>query len=169
MATQFAQYSATLEDDKGERTSVAAYLQYDDATATLSSLMSALAGITTNLDAITDAKVIKHSLALTSALPGGVKASAVADCDNEETGLFSFVSDSPNSAAYAVDVPAIKSTLLDGKNIIVSSGAGQTFVNMITSPSGTLVWTDNTFSNLLPTLRTAQKTFRKHRRAAKRV
>jgi hypothetical protein len=169
MATKYAIISAKLVDAVGVVKAYEEYVSYDDATATLATLTTAVNSRITALDAVTDAQILAVSLKLSIDVVGGAKAAPVANSDVEETGLFTFITSAPGGKAYSQDVPAIKPALLNGRTIITSSGAGQSYYTTLTGTGGTLRNTDNKWAYTLDSLRTAQKTFRKSRRALKRA
>jgi hypothetical protein len=98
-------------------------------------------------------------------LPGGIKTSPVANCDNEETGLFTFDLLNPIGKAFSIDVPALKpSTLLSNQIDIdqADSDVAALISELLSSEF------NNLWSSQFDSVRAARKTFRKHRRAAAR-
>jgi hypothetical protein len=165
-----AVHSITLEDAKGERTSVPIYMVYDPATATLSAMLAYLATTLGKLDPITDAQIVSHRLSLEVTLPtSGIKTAPVTASDVEETGLFSFLTDGPVKRSFGQDIPAIPDGKVSGSNIIQSDTDIAAWTDRAALTGTTFRWTNSDFLAGLTTLRSGKKTFRKHRRAAKRA
>lgn len=171
MATAQAIVSIRVQDAVGVVKAYEEYVTYDDATATLASLLTAVQLRVTNLDNMTDGKVLSSTLRLFMALPGGIKADPVAGSDCEETGLVTFITSSPGSKVYSLDIPAISQDHLVGRTIDITTAAshGLLYVTTITSGAGTLRNTDNKWGATLDTAKSGQKTFRKLRAALKRA
>lgn len=170
MAIQQAIHQVTLQDAKGERTSIPIYMTYDDATATLSAMLAYLSVTLAKLDAITDAQIVSQSLNLKVSLPSsGIKTAPVTASDVEETGLFTFLTDAPIKRSFGEDVPAIPNSKVSGSNVIQADTDVAAWITRATASGGTFRYTNQDFLANLVSIRTAKKTFRKHRRAAKRV
>lgn len=105
MADIFAIHSMTVEDADGDRVAVPVYSKFPDST-TLSAIAAALSVEVDDLDAITEGKIIAQTLTLTFALPGTLKADAVANSDVELVGLLTFITDAPNGKAMSQAIPA---------------------------------------------------------------
>lgn len=165
-----ALHSITLQDAKGERTSVPIYMVYDPATATLSSMLAYLATTLGYLDPITDGQIVSHRLTLEVSLPtSGIKTAPVAASDVEETGLFTYLTDAPVKRAFGQDIPAIPDSKVSGSNIIQSDTDVTNWTGRASATGATFRWTNADYLAGLTTVRAAKKTFRKHRRAAKRA
>jgi hypothetical protein len=165
----YAVHTIVMQDAKGERTSIPIYMRYDSGVATLSSIAAFLSGNITTLDAITDGQIVASSLSLQYALPGGIKSAPVADCDVEETGLITYVTNSPTKRAFAEDIGAFAQDKFVGGKIDLAQTDVAAWVTRATGSGGTFEFTNQDFLALLATARSGVKTFRKHRRAAKRT
>ncbi|GJQ33882.1 MAG: hypothetical protein HBSAPP04_27210 [Ignavibacteriaceae bacterium] len=161
MALQPVLLSYTIEDDKGKRASCPVYGVFDDATATIASLLAYNSATVSELDAITEGKIISGSMTLYPTLPVGLKASPVANSDVEESGLLTFVT-SAYGKAYGQDVPAFIQTAFVDEAIDETDVAVAAWVSrMITS--GTIIHSNNFFQATLSSLRKGRKSFRKRR------
>lgn len=167
--TAYAVHTIVMQDAKGERTSIPIYMRYDPAVATLSSIAAFIAGNVTQLDAITDGQIVSSSLSLQYALPGGIKTAPVADCDVEETGLLTYLTDSPTKRSFAEDIGAFAQTKFVAGKINLADTDVAAWVSRATSTGGTFEFRNADFLAALATVRSGVKTFRKHRRAAKRT
>lgn len=170
MATQFAVASFRILDAVGVSKSWETYVSYDDATATLSSLAAAMSVLCSAVDDVSDGQVTAMGLRLMMTLPeSGIKTAPVAGSDIEETGLFTFLTSAPGGKAYGSDVPAIAQSILTGRSITVASGVGKTFCDLLVNNSATFRHRDNKLGATLDSIKSAQKTFRKSRRALKKA
>jgi hypothetical protein len=170
MATLQASIAVTIRDEPGERTAASAYFTFPD-TLTLAQTVTYLQTLISRVDAVTDGVVDRARLSLTVPLPGGIKTTPATGSDNEETGLFTFKLTDPGSKSWAFDVPAIAQAVLQASSpnrIDLTNTDVQNLVTYFTS-SGAGTPTNNVWSSTLSAIRTALKTFRKHRRQAKRV
>lgn len=168
MATQYAVHQVTLQDDKGERRSIPLYFTYDSAT-TLSAILAYLSVTLSYLNAITDAQIVSHSLTLNIALPGGLKAAPVADCDVEETGLITYLTDAPVKRSFGQDIPGFAQSKFVGGKIDLADADVVAWTGRFTATGTSLVGSNQDFLAGLASVRTGKKTFRKSRRAAQRV
>jgi hypothetical protein len=167
LATAKAVISGTFQDEKGERVSLPLYISVDD-TGTLASLVTLAKTVMGTAEAISDSELIRLRFIVETDLPAGIKSAPVVGSDNEETGLFTMSLVSPSTKSFGVDVPAIAQTVLDADNpnLIDLTNADVTdFVDNLTA--GALQ--NNLWSTALGEVRAAIKTFRSHRRAAKRT
>jgi len=171
MALAQSALSTTIEDEPGERQAMPIYLNIDD-TNTLADIQTAMGAIISLIDGVTDGKIVRARLVVNVTLPGGLKASPVTGSDNEETGLFTFDLTGAVGKAFAVDVPAVAQAILDPANmnrIDLTVAAAGDFAARLYAVNSDYQVTINTWSDVFEFIRTAVKTFRKHRRAAKRV
>lgn len=169
MATQHAVASFRMKDDAGVIKAFEEYVSYDDATATLVSIAAAMSAIAALLDPITDCQILSMNLRLVYDLPLGLKAAPVANSDVEETSLYTWLTDLPQARAYGQDIPAVPPAFLVGKNINQAQADVINWKNMMISAVGTLRHMDSRFAGHFTALKSAQKTFRKSRRALKRA
>jgi len=169
MATRQGRISLRIKDATKVSKAYTEYVTFDDATATLASIGAALNGVCAYVDPITDGQIMSVAFTLFHSLPSGLKGAPVAGSDVEETGLFSFNTPAPAGKGYSIDVPAIAQSILSGRSIIVDAGDGQTYVNDVTATGATFRDTDDKWAYTLDSVRSAQKTFRKSRRALKRA
>jgi hypothetical protein len=162
--------STTIRDEPGERSAVSLYFTFPD-TLTLAQVVTYLQTGITRIDAITDGVIDRAKFVVDVPLPGGIKPTPAPGSDNEETGLFTFQLSEIPSKSWAADVPAIAQAVLDASHpnrIDLTNGDVSNFVTYVVS-SGAGSPTNNLWSSLLSGVRTGLKTFRKHRRQAKRV
>lgn len=162
MSTQYLVHSVTVEDDKGARKSLPIYFTYDSA-ASLSSILAYCAVTLLDLDAIIDGQIVSQSITLNIALPSsGIKTAPVADCDNEETGLITYLTNAPVKRSFGQDIPAFKQSFFSGKEIIRGvANAVDDWTDRMLATGGTLVASNQDFLAALASVRSAKKTFRK--------
>jgi hypothetical protein len=167
MAIQKALASFSVIDDTGVAASIDIPFKFDDATATLANLTAWMSGLASAVDDVTEAQLLKSRMTLILTLPGGIKASPVAGSDVEETGLFTWnVSGSSN--AYGEDYAAFIQSAFVGKTINQADASVAALIAYLNVASNTIIGTDR-YQNALTTVKRAEKTFRKHRRALKRA
>ncbi len=170
MTVRQALVSATFEDEKGERVAAPFYFTTDDAN-TLANILSYAGTVAAQMEALSSSELLRVRIVLNAPLPGGIKTDPDAGSDNEETGLFTLALTSPSSKSFSVDIPAINPVVMDAThpNIIDQANAAViAFVTTLTT-AGTGTPTNNLWSSAITGVRSAIKTFRKHRRAAKRT
>jgi hypothetical protein len=169
MATQQLVHSVSLLDAKGERRSIPLYFTYDSA-ATLSAILAYCAVTLLDLDAITEAQIVKQSITLDIALPSsGIKTAPIANSDVEETGLFTYLTTAPVKRSFGQDIPAFLQSLFTGPTIDLSAGAVSTWTGRFIATGGTLVGANQDFLAGLASIRKGVKSFRKSRRALERA
>lgn len=169
MATQYAVHQVTLQDDKGERRSIPLYFTYDSA-ASLSSILAYAAVTLTYLDLITDAQIVSQSITLNIALPtSGIKTAPVADCDVEETGLITYLTNAPVKRSFGQDIPAFAQSKFVGGKINLADTDVANWTGRFTATGTTLLGSNQDFLAALASVRKGLKTFRKSRRAAERT
>ena len=169
MTTQYLVHSVTLQDDKGERRSIPLYWTYDSG-ASLSSILAFCAVTLLDLDAITDAQIVKQTITLDIALPSsGIKTAPVSDCDVEETGLITYLTNAPVKRSFGQDIPGFKQGKFTGGKINLADTDVSTWTGRFTGTGTTLLGSNQDFLAALASVRSGNKTFRKSRRAAKRT
>src|SRR5574337_1806557 len=161
MAIQNAIHTITLQDADGDQASVPLYVSYDDAVATLAALSAYMAGRCAEIDAITDPQIVRQSLLLQTALPGGLKAAPVAGSDVERTGLITFNLTTPTGKAFGLDVPGFKASKFSGDNINLADVDVAAFTTTVTTGGGTMTHKNDLWSSTLATVRKGVKSFRK--------
>ena len=167
--TGYAVHSVTIQDAKGERTSIPIYMAYDPAVETLTSIAAYMSVTLGALDSVTDGQIVSHSLSLNGVMPtGGIKTAPVAGSDTEETGLLTFLTNSPTKRAYGQDIPAFAQAGFVGGKIDLAQTDVAAWVTRALATGGTFQFTNQDFLAFLASVRSGNKTFRKHRRAAKR-
>lgn len=158
--------SLTVEDGDGEIFAVPIYAIAAD-TATIANIITAAAAMANLVDDVIDGKIVKVGVRLDLTLPVGLKGSAVAGSEVERTGLYNFAATGTKYDA-AIDLPAMAlSTLVSGTNQIdPANTAVAALVSELVTPGGSLSWADK-YGNSIDSLKTARKTFRKHRKSTK--
>lgn len=104
----------SLEDYSGDRRTVRVFAP---ATATLAEMQSLSNAIAAELDPITGMKILGASVSLALTLPGGLKASAVANTDAERGANFSFNADD-TALSYTIRVPGAIDAIVDGEELV---------------------------------------------------
>ncbi len=161
MAIKNAIHTVTLQDADGDQASVPLYVQYDDATATLSALAAYMAARVAELDAITDAQIVKQALQIQGSLPGGIKVAPVAGSDVERTGLITFNLLTPAGKAYGMDLPGFKTSKFTGDAINLADADVAAWVTAMTTLGGTMNHLNDLWSSTLASARKGTKSFRK--------
>lgn len=167
MAIQLALASFQLQDAVGVKASFDQPFKYDDAVTTLANLISWIQGLGVKLDLITEAQITKIRLTLTIPLPTGIKTAAVANSDDEESGLFSMDA-SGTAYSFGVDVPAFQQSKFTGNKINLSDTDVAAFTTYLETLTTGIQGTDR-YKNGLTAVASGNKTFRKHRKALRRA
>ena len=154
-------------DADGETVSFDVPFKFDNTVATLANIISWIQGLAIQIDAISEGKVTKLRFCLVAGLPSGLKSAALANSDNEKTGLMTFsVTGSPNK--FGVDIPAFLQTKFTGNQIATGDPTVAAAIAYLTTANFNVTPADR-YENALATVSTAVKTFRKHRRALRRA
>lgn len=168
MAIQTALLSFGILDATGVVKSFPDYLSYDDAVATLSSLVTYCQATAVLLDAVTEGKLVSIGLTLNVALPGGLKANPVAGSDVEETGLITYTTE-VSGRSWGEDIPAFIQSAFVGKNINQADTDVQAWTNhQANAALAARAHADN-YIWVFTGIKRARKTFRKSRRALNRA
>lgn len=169
MAVLESLISAQVVDGDGEVTSTEQPFFFDTATATFAQVVTWIQGWGAALDLITDGKITKLRVSITIPLPSGIKTAAVANSDNEKTGLFTMNANGTTNA-YGDDVPAFPAAKFTGNQINLADAQVAAYVTYITTPTATtLITPTDRYGNQLLSVKRGRKTFRKHRRALARA
>lgn len=158
--------SVTLQDEDGQSAALKMFADIA-STDTIADLNTWAAAYLPKVDAITDG-VIKSARAIVDlTLPGGLKSSAVSGAEIERTGLFNF---SVNSSKYrqSLDVPTMANSKTVGNKISLADTDVAAWISLILTLTNGVRAVSEWDANLLAALDGA-KTFRKHRRSAKRT
>jgi hypothetical protein len=161
MALQKVLMSFTIEDAKGYKGSLPIYGTYDDATATLASVLAYIDTMATLVDAITEGKVISQSLVLYPTLGAGLKADPVANSDVQESGLFTFPMANLPSKSFSIDVPALIQAAFVADNINTANVAIAAWLDEINNNTAEIRATNDIWTTFLNPVRKAVKSFRK--------
>lgn len=167
MAIQQALASIQLVDAVGESTSFDQPFTFNDAVTTFANLIAWLQGLAVSLDTVTEGKITKIRVSILIPLPGGLKTAAVADSDNEETGLITMQANG-TAYAYGVDVPAFLQSKFTGNQVNLTDTVVAAFTTYLQTTTTGIVPTDKYKDALTANIR-GVKTFRKHRRALRRA
>lgn len=161
MATQNLLLSFRIADENGTTKSYQEYGSFDDATATLASLLTAVQLRATNLDGVTDGKIESMAVTLYWALPGGLKADPAVGSDVEETALMTFTSTAPGGKVFSEDIPAAAQAIFVGRTVDAANANVVNYVNALKSQAGTIVNKDDKWAYALSALKSGAKKFRK--------
>lgn len=102
--------SLTVVDAKGKKASMPFYVKFPD-NAAVSDVTGTLDALATNIDAISEGKIVSESATIYSTVPGGLKTDPVANSDVEESGLFTHPLDGLLQKSFGIDIPAFKQSL----------------------------------------------------------
>ena len=161
MTTQNVLISWTLQDDDGDQASVPLYATYDDATVTLSDIVTQAGAFAALLDAITDVQIVKEAVTFYPALPGGLKSEPVASSDVEKTGLLTYNLTSPSGKAFGQDIPGLTLAAFVGDEINLSNTDIEDWITNNTSSGLDIRVTNNFWTSTLASIRKGVKSFRK--------
>lgn len=161
MAQQRFLSSWTVEDAKGRKASVPIYGLYNDATTDLAALLAWMDSMSVLIDNVTEAKVISQTLQIYPQLGAGLKATPVANCDVQETGLFTFPLAGLTAKSYSIDIPALIQAAFVGDEINTANTAVDAFLTEINNSASGIGATDDVWSHFLEVVRKARKAFRK--------
>lgn len=162
MAQQAILISYSILDADGDRASMPIYGQYDDGSATLSSIAAWAAARAGDIDAICDGQIVSEAITLYPALPGGLKSAPNADSDVERTALFTFgLSSLAVAKSHGIDLPAFLPSKYLGDLVNTADTDVAAFVSGLLPSYGTIIPTSEEFLVGLATLRKARKSFRK--------
>lgn len=162
MATQFLTHSITILDSDGNRKSIPIYFSYDSS-ASLSSILAYCSVTLTQLDAILDGQIVRHSIALELALPSsGIKTAPVAGSNVQESGLITYLTDAPIKRSFGQDLPAFAQASFVGKLVhIGDASVVDTWIARMVATGSTLLATNQDFLAHLVSAVKGVKTFRK--------
>ncbi len=166
MPGQNGMLSVQLTDDSGVTASHNIFLYVDDDAQAISTIVTTVQSYLAVLDAVTDAKITGAGFTLNVDLPAGLKATAVADSNVEETFLANF-SQEGFVYKYGIDVPAASQAMITNGKIDLSNidfAAWRTWIVSIHGHWQVLSKFLNAITGLLDVL----ITFRKHRKAQTR-
>lgn len=161
MATQRVLISFRIRDENGSTKSYQEYGTFDDATASLASLLTAVQLRATNLDGVTDGVIENMAVTVYWALPGGLKDTPAVGSDVEETALFSFSTTAPAGKGFSEDVPAAAQAIFTGKVVDAANADVVNYVNALKSQAGTITNSDDKWAYTLVALKAGKKKFRK--------
>jgi len=168
MTLQLVTFSMTIEDDDGERFSMPLYGLFDDATATLAELIAYVQTLGEDVNDVIDGAIKKASIALNlDTTDWSIRATPVAGCEIERTGLISFNLAS-SSYSYGVDIPAFAEAKFVGNNIDTGDTNVAALISQLEATSSTFQAVEPVSGKAFTDVRSAKKTFRKHRKQTKR-
>lgn len=171
MTTQDLIVSTTIQDEPGEKTATPAYFTFPD-TQTVAQLITFCQTVQSDLDAIIDGKITRCRAIVEIPLAGGLKSTPATGSDNEETGLLTYSLTSPSSKSFSQDIPAVAQAVLlstDKNKVDLTNAAVEAWTILMTGGGSPYIGSNNVWSTALNAVKTGLKTFRKHRRQAKRT
>lgn len=153
--------SFTITDADGDTKSVPIY--FEVGTISQEDIEAAMQTMAADMDAVIDGKITAMHLTLEVALPGGLKASPVANSEVEKGALLTFdASSTPYN--HSIFVPSWTPSKFSGDNVNAGAAGVATFLGDITTgiteTSGGFLPTDR-YSNDLVTYLKGLKRFRK--------
>jgi len=168
MTLQLVTFQMTIQDADGERFSMPLYGLFNDEVATLANLIAYVTTLAEDVDTITDGQIVKVSFSM--ALDTGemtLKGAPVANSEIERTGLISFnLEASPYS--FAIDVPAFAVSKFTGNAIDTDDVDVAALISQLQAVSSTFQAVEPVSGKAFAEVRSARKTFRKHRGSTKR-
>lgn len=152
-------FSYTIVDEAGNPATARLYMAYDAATATVASLLGAAAAYGGVIDAVTDGRIKEFNVTINALPDPAWKASAVAD-SNVNKVLYENFNLDDSKYAWALEVPAVKGSLIDTNgHPVVASGAIKTMNDLVIGGSGAAFFPGNEFLVDIVGLRDAAVTF----------
>jgi len=159
MANQQAIVSIQITDDAGKVAALPLYVQFDNATATLSSIAAAVSVLCEDIDNIIDGKITRVGIELLYSIPGGLKGDPVAGCNVQETGLFSFKV-LTTAYRFGIALPSIAAAV-QSEGVIPVADDVETWVNRVVDDGTTLTLVEPISANGLETPVKTKVSFRK--------
>ncbi len=153
-------FSYSILDADGHSKSVA--FQAPLAAQTLVELTSAAQALGTDIDAAIDGVITSITVGVSTALPGGIKSSAIANCDIEKGALLTFIA-ANTPYVWSAYIPTWKNSLLSGDTVL-NTGTAATLITLITTGAGTgggLVAFSDRYGNDLTAYKAGSERFRK--------
>lgn len=149
MAQVPVRVSATIVDEWGIEASTAFYATADD-TQTIAGLDTEVAAWVTALDGASDGVIKQARVTLFPALPGGVKASAVAGSRVSQSGELGFLA-AGSSKKYSASIPALSNdgTVLAADRIVLTVGDPVgLLINLLTTVGTVLHWCNEHYQDI---------------------
>ena len=153
--------SCTVEDAKGQKASYR--VAVPRGALTLSAITTFWQQQMTRADLILDAKIVSAGVSIGIALPGGIKAAAVAGNDYQEGGLFSF-NCAGTDRTYGVWLPGLKEALFVGEAVDTSDADVISWLQLMQTgydPGSGVIQPSNEYEFDITSLAGAVKRFRK--------
>lgn len=132
-------------------------------TLTITQLAGFLQGAATDLDAITEGKLVSINVNLDVDLPSGLKSAPVANSDVQESGLLTYTA-ANTKYVWSQIIPAFVQGKFSGKNINLADTAVTTFTNRMingATVASALVQPSDKYENDLQSVKSGTKRFRK--------
>lgn len=151
--------SISLTDSDGDTNSAPFYL---DTTYTLAEYEGFGQQIAALVDSTSDSKIDAINLTLSIALPGGLKANAVANSENQKGANLAF--NTATRYKHTLRIPALTPAKFSGKSVNTSDADVTALVNAMTAGltvSGTDMFPRDPYGNDIVSLATAVKSFRR--------
>jgi len=160
MAIQHGTLSMTVQDIDGNEKSFVDYFKFDDATATLTTLFSAIGVEIGNFDGVTDGKVVNAAMTIDVTLPGGLKADPETGSNVQEAANLTFNTPAPGGLTYTQTIPAFIQAGFTGGVVNELWPAVDAWLTQVTV-AGTITSEDDRRAYVLTDFKRGKKTFRK--------
>jgi len=160
MAIQHATLSIEVGDADGNTRSFVDYFRYDDATATLTTLLSAVGVEIGNFDGITDGIVLSATLALELNLPEGLKGNFAEGSNVQESANLTWNTPAPGGLTYTQTIPAFIQAGFTGKVVNDAQTEVGAWITQMVTP-GTITAEDDRRAYTLTSFKRGKKSFRK--------
>jgi hypothetical protein len=153
-----ARFTARIVDELTTEASFTSYAVVDP-TAAVSTIITTFYSWLTALDNVTAGRIVSAEVCVYPSLPAlkGVPASG---SRNEQTAVLSFTAP-PTTRRDSMAVPALASSLIASNQVIVASGAVQTFINFIVGGGSSMAFATSAFETPV-TFKDALLTFREY-------
>lgn len=153
-------FSYSVLDADGHTKSIA--FQAPLVAQTLTGLTAAAQGLATDIDACIDGVITSITVGVATALPGGIKSTAVANCDIEKGALLTFIA-ANTPYVWSAFFPTWKNTLL-AADTVTNTGTAATLITALVTgigAGGELVQFSNPYGNDLTAYKAGSERFRK--------
>jgi len=167
--TQAVEFSFSMIDELGTKTSFLEYGLVDPAVATPATLRTAWIALGAALDAVSGLVITGGTARLVEAPDGAWKTSPSAGSRAEQTAIFNLKA-TGNNRRWGVDVPGVRDTFIVAGKVDETAGAVATLIKML---DGTTAWSIGQAANAAFQAVTGiidiVLSFRKHRRSLGRT
>lgn len=167
--TQAVEYSYSMIDELGTKTTFLEFGLVDPGTATPTSLRAGWVALGAALDAVSGCAITGGTVRLVETPDAGFKAGPTARSRSEQTAIFNLKA-AGNNRRWGVDVPGVQDTFIVAGKVDETAGATATLIKML---DGTTAWNVGQAANAafqaITGIVDIVLSFRKHRKSLSRT